>query len=177
MLCWQQPASLQSPRLSGHPGEACHVKTATATGWPHRLCCHPFHPPQQRLHNPQGNTNSCSCCTWTSGTLVFASHHVLQNPVKQGSVQYNQVCTDTNLVHTGTYSYMQVHTGMYWLHTRPGHIAQGICIPYMYKICMHQYTLYILGGERFHVSSHTLGHSCSMYRYKSSTYLCDLSMY
>ncbi len=57
--------------------------------------------------------------------------------------------------------YMQVHTGMYLLHTRPGHIAQGICIPctYTYRLCMHQYTLYLLGGERFHVKSHTLGHS------------------
>jgi hypothetical protein len=101
--------------LSGHPGEACHVQTATATGEPRRRCCHSCHPPQQRLHNPQGNTNSCSCCTWTSATRVFASHHALQNPVKleQGSVQYNQVCTDTNLVHTGTYSESS-HAGTHW---------------------------------------------------------------
>jgi hypothetical protein len=151
-------------------------------GQPRRRCCHTCHALQQRLHNPQGNTNSCSCCTWTSGTCVLASRHALQSPVKQGSVQYNQVCTDTNLVHTGTYL---LHAGTYWyvlLHTRQGHIAQGICIPctYMYRLGMHQYTQFILGGERLHVSSHTLhtlGHRCSMNRYKPSTYSCDLSMY
>ncbi len=119
------------------------------------------------------------------GHLAHAClHHtmlykILSNRAQCSTTRYVLIQTRYILVLT---RYMQVHTSMCWLHTRPGHITQGICIPctYMYRLCMHQYTLFILGGERFHVSSHTLhtlGHRCSMYRYKPSTYWCDLSTY
>jgi hypothetical protein len=85
-------------------------------------------------------------------TMLFK---ILSNRAQCSTTRYVLIQTRYILVLT---RYFHVHTGMYWLHTRLGHIAQGICIPctYMYRLCMHQYTLFILGGERFHVSSHTL---------------------
>jgi hypothetical protein len=49
------------------------------------------------------------CCT--SGPPVFASRLAPRNPVKQGSVQYNQVCTYKYLVHI---SMSSVHTRTLW---------------------------------------------------------------
>ncbi len=58
------------------------------------------------------------------GPPVFASRLAPLNPVKQGSVQYNQVCTYLNFVHTSmssvhtrTLSTNLVHTSMSLVHT------------------------------------------------------------
>ena len=39
----QPPSCHQSFQLTDHPGVACHVQTATATGLPHTHCCHACH--------------------------------------------------------------------------------------------------------------------------------------
>ncbi len=80
-------------------------------------------------------TQACS----SQDYCTFASHSDPTNPVKQGSVQYNQIRTKKNHK-PGTYQYilvcvmyilvhpqnMLVQTGMYCLHTSQGHIAWGI---------------------------------------------------
>jgi hypothetical protein len=39
----QPPSCHQSFQLTDHPGVACHVQTATASGLPHTHCCHAGH--------------------------------------------------------------------------------------------------------------------------------------
>jgi hypothetical protein len=56
-------SSLQSPQLTDHPGVACHAQIATATGWPHRYCCHACQPPLLNQRSPAGNRIPCACCT------------------------------------------------------------------------------------------------------------------
>ena len=57
------PSCHQSPQLTDHPGAACHVQIATATGSPHTHCCHTFHLHLQCHSCLQGSQNSCACCT------------------------------------------------------------------------------------------------------------------
>ena len=59
----QHPSCHQSPQLTDHPGAACHVQIATATGSLHTHCCHAFHLHLQCHSCLQGSQNSCACCT------------------------------------------------------------------------------------------------------------------
>jgi hypothetical protein len=85
MLCRQHPASLQSPRLSGHPGEASHVQTATATG--------PQHLPIQCLSTYQVNTSTycvhTSMYCYKQSTYIFVPDHQR----RAGAYPHLQICS------------------------------------------------------------------------------------
>ncbi len=59
----QPPSCHQSSQLTDHPGAACHVQTATATGLPHTHCCHAGHPLLLCHRCPLGSLTSCAGCT------------------------------------------------------------------------------------------------------------------
>jgi hypothetical protein len=58
------PSWHQSFQLTDHPGAACHIQIATATGSPHTNCCHACHPLLQSHRFPQESQ--------TSGPVVLA---------------------------------------------------------------------------------------------------------
>ncbi len=56
--CLSEASSIVRPPKRGLPRPNIHSHV-----WPHRRCCHACHSQQLRLHIPQGNMNSCSCCS------------------------------------------------------------------------------------------------------------------
>ena len=120
MICWQHPASLQSPQLSGHLCGACpaqeqhnlHKSSTTASFSARGMSLY-------ILSTDQVCTSMYKVCT---GMYQHESKYSKNlgwrngSPVKQGSVQYSrcvQVHTKYILVYT---QHMFVHTGMYQVH-------------------------------------------------------------
>ncbi len=56
----QHPSCHKSPQLTDHPGAACHVQSATATGLPHTHCSLTIHPLRQCHSCQLGSQNSCA---------------------------------------------------------------------------------------------------------------------
>jgi hypothetical protein len=59
----QPPSCHLSPQLTDHPGAACLVQTATATGLPRTHCFHACHPLLQCHSYALGSLTSCAGCT------------------------------------------------------------------------------------------------------------------